>query len=145
MNDQEIEARIAEIKERHAAIVPAGMIFAVSEGWLGLIDDGLGKIEKYLRDVGWIDRAEVRQIKEKFGELRIYVRPKEGHEWSDEVATGLAVIRDEITRTSARTCEVCGRPGEIVVVDHYHQCLCSDHHAKRLKWVSDGRPDVDWR
>lgn len=145
MNDREIEARIAEIKLRHAAIVPINMVFETSDGWLDLIDDGLSKIEEYLGAVGWLDRSQVRQVKEKFGELRIYVRPRDGHEWSDEIAMGLASIRDEITNASARTCEICGSPGQIGVIGGYHQALCPEHAAKRQAWVDAGRPDHDWR
>lgn len=145
MVELEIDAKIAEIKQRHAAIVPTKLAFEVSDGWLDLIDDGLSKIEAYLGAVGWLGKSEVRQIKEKFGELRIYVRPRDGHEWSDEIATGLASIRDEIMNLSARTCEICGKAGQIEVIGGYHQCLCPEHAAKRQAWLDAGRPDVEWR
>jgi hypothetical protein len=145
VDDHEVEARIAEIRQRHTAIVAPELLFAVSEGWLDLIDDGLSKIEEYLRSVGCLDGSRVVQIKEKFGELRVYVRPLDGHEWSEAIAMGLADIRDEITNRSATICEICGEPGQIEVVGHYHQALCPEHAAKRLAWVEAGRPDIDWR
>ena len=114
-------------------------------GWHDLIDEALQRIEAYLRERGWLGRAFVRQVKEKFGSLRIHVRPDDDSAWPDEVAEGVASIRIEIESRSDKTCEVCGRPGQIEVVDHYHQCLCPEHHAKRLRWVAEGRPDRDWR
>lgn len=145
MTDKEFEERVEEIRRKHAAIVPAAMLFAVEPGWLSLIDDALGRMENYLRSEGWIDAVKVRQIKEKFGSLRIYARPDHDVDWPDKVAEGLGKIRLEIEDRSTHICEICGAPGEIQVIDHYHQCLCETHAARRKEWVAAGRPDADWR
>jgi hypothetical protein len=120
MTDKEFEERVEEIRRKHAAIVPADMLFAVEPGWLDLIDEALGRMENYLKSQGWIAEVQVRQIKEKFGSLRIYARPDYGADWPDKVAEGLGKIRLEMEGLSAHICEICGAPGEIKVIDHYH-------------------------
>jgi hypothetical protein len=114
-------------------------------GWHDLIDEALQRIEAYLRQEGWLGNAFVRQVKEKFGSLRIYIRPDAENSWPDEVAEGIAAIRIEIEARSDKICEICGRQGQIEVIDHYHQCLCTDHRDRHLRWVAEGRPDRDWR
>lgn len=145
LSDEEFERRADEIRRRHVAIVPADIVFAVEAGWLDLIDFGLELIEGFLREHGCLENSRVVQIKEKFGELRVYVRPHGAFKWSDKVATGLARIRDEISSRSVRTCEICGEQGQIEIIGNYHQCLCSAHAAKRLQLVTEGRPARDWR
>ncbi|MBX9455471.1 MAG: hypothetical protein KL863_05280 [Rhizobium sp.] len=114
-------------------------------GWHPLIDEALQRIDDFLQKEGWLGKAFVRQVKEKFGGLRIYVRPDGDTDWPDHVAEGVGKIRMEIEDRSAHICEICGERGEIVVIDSYHQCLCPEHHKRRLNWVEAGRPDVDWR
>jgi len=113
-------------------------------GWYALIDECLGRIENFLFEHEFLEKGVyVRQIKEKFGSLRIYVRPDD--DWPDAVAEGVAKIRMEIEERSSRVCEVCGEPGEIVQITGYYQCLCPDHEGKRRAWAERGKPDEDWR
>jgi hypothetical protein len=114
-------------------------------GWYPLIDEALGRMRDVLFEQGWLERAFVRQVKEKFGALRIYCRPEEDDSWPDNVAEAIAKIRVEIEDRSTRICEICGQPGEIGGIGGYHQCLCPAHTAKLLEWIEAGRPDRDWR
>lgn len=73
------------------------------DGWLELIQSTLYLIDPYIN--------RIRQVKEKFGELRIYVdlEPQERpglDEWINSVLT-LAQIR------SRQICEITGKPGEV--------------------------------
>ncbi|MDB5526548.1 MAG: hypothetical protein JWM58_4311 [Rhizobium sp.] len=140
------EKFIADIREKHSAILPADIDFYVEDGWLPVVADGLQQIQDFIEKNRWLHKAHVRQIKEKFGELRIYVRPRyEEHQFSDELATNLATVRDNISRVSRHTCEVCGDPGELDVIAGYHQTLCGYHADRRKAWISHGRPDEEWR
>jgi hypothetical protein len=147
----------AYVLRRYASLFPSDFQAAMTKssayrylpecesGWHDLIDEAMSRIEDFLREQGWLAKVFVRQVKEKFGSLRIYVRPDDDSAWPDEIAEGVAKIRMEIEDRSAHICEICGELGEIVVVDHYHQCLCPNHRDRRMKWVAEGRPDVDWR
>lgn len=145
MTDEEFAEQVDAIRRKHAAIVPPDLPFLVDAGWLNVIDQALSAIEGFLRAEGWIEVARVRQIKEKFGGLRIYVRPDHEVDWPDEIAQGVLKIRDEFEGRSKHICEICGDPGEIRVIRHYHQCLCEHHALRRSEWAAAGSPDVDWR
>lgn len=144
MKTEEFQQRVEEIRNRHSALVPFDMRFAVEAGWLPLIDETLGRLEELLRAEGELENSGVRQIKEKFGALRIYVRPHHGS-WPDSTSRGTLAIVAEAQKRSAEQCEICGRTGQIEVIDHYHQTLCMEHASKWREWVAMGRPDVDWR
>lgn len=64
--------------------------------------------------------VEVTQIKEKFGGLRFYVR-------------GYRPYLDKVIQwaeaESYRTCEECGRPGQLRQ-DSWMKTLCDEHHNK---------------
>jgi hypothetical protein len=140
------DAFIAELRQKYSVILPAEIDFYVEDGWLPIIAEGLEEIVDLLQQNHWLHKAWIRQIKEKFGELRIYVRPRyESHEFSDELATNFATVRDNISRVSRQTCEVCGDPGELDVISGYYQTLCGYHADRRKAWVAHGRPDEEWR
>ncbi len=103
-------------------------------GWHSIIFEALARIDAFLDDEH-ASRFSLRQIKEKWGDLRIYWRllpapgdpevdPKpmridiEGehailsHLWPDDVRNA---VEGEITAARIRatkTCEVCGAPGD---------------------------------
>jgi len=110
-----------------------------------LIDETLGRLEDFLRLEGALGIVTVRQIKEKFGVLRIYARPDHGRSWPDSTSSGTYAILMEAQERSSHEREICGEPGEITVINDYHQCLCTNHASRRRDWVAAGRPDIDWR
>lgn len=144
MKEDEFQQCVDEIRKRHFAIVLSDLRFEVEAGWLPLIDETLGRLEDLLRREG-TTRIRVRQVKEKFGQLRIYARPDHGIALPDTTSRGVLKILREAAVKSEQVCEICGEPGEIDVIDHYHQTLCPRHASKRRNWVVAGRPDVDWR
>lgn len=68
----------------------------VGAGWSGLIDELFDLFEQY--------KSEPTQIKEKFGQLRIYAFPA-NEEMYDAI--------EEIEKRSAKICETCGAPSKI--------------------------------
>ncbi|ARQ58927.1 hypothetical protein Kim5_CH02884 [Rhizobium sp. Kim5] len=131
---------ISQLREKHARILLADIVFAVENGWLPLIADGLAQIEKVLERHSFIGRGQVKQIKEKLGDLRIYVRPRrESYRFTKALAADLMAISDQTIRKSLKTCELCGDPGELGNFDGYYQTLCTKHADQRLKWIANGR------
>lgn len=145
MTEDEFHQRVAEIRERHSSVVPRDMRFEVDAGWLPLIDETLGRLGDFLKLEGAIGIVRVRQVKEKLGALRIYARPDHGRSWPDSTSRGTRAILFEAQDRSALLCEVCGHPGQIEIIDYYHQCLCPRHASRKREWAVAGKPDVDWR
>lgn len=83
----------------------------VGDGWHALIE----RLIVDLIALGW--NKELDQVKEKFGRLRFYTG-----EISEQCRDRIC----EAERESARTCEVCGEPGEIKLA-----CLCEKHWQQR--------------
>ncbi|MBA9034316.1 hypothetical protein [Rhizobium leguminosarum] len=134
--DQFIEA----LRQKHARILPPDILFAIDDGWLPLVAKALDQIEKALDKHGMTSRAQVKQIKEKLGDLRVYVRPRrESYRITKALAADLAAISDSLTRKSLKTCELCGDPGELGNFDGLYQTLCQRHADQRLKWIAGGR------
>ena len=52
----------------------------------------------------------VAQVKQKFGELRVYIQPLEENATAD---AALSVFLKAAVRRCAQTCESCGRKGEL--------------------------------
>ncbi|MBX5160431.1 hypothetical protein HJB89_25435 [Rhizobium sp. NZLR8] len=134
------ETFIAQLRQEHSRILPPHVEFAVEDGWLQLIADRLRDAETILEKHGWINRAGIRQIKEKFGELRIYIRPRtEDESYPDELAAEMEGLRRVVADNSAYTCEICGDLGEIGNFGGYYQCLCPRHADQRRAWIARGR------
>lgn len=122
---------IADMRAKHSRILPPEVEFSVGEGWLPIIADSLRDIEVSLETHGCLPRASVRQIKEKFGGLRIYVRPQnEAAHFPSALAAEILAIRDRAESLSMRTCELCGDPGELIT-SGYMQTLCRNHAGDR--------------
>jgi len=92
-------AWILEIRARFPQLflgLPAYM-FECGEGWKGIVTDLCERLETLARP-----QLKIAQIKEKFGDLRVYV------EGGDEAVH--ALIREAEARSST-ICEWCGAPG----------------------------------
>ncbi|TAW65402.1 hypothetical protein ELI15_14000 [Rhizobium ruizarguesonis] len=134
------DAFIAQLRVKHMRILAPGIEFAVEDGWLPLIADSLHKIELSLELHGWAKKAVVKQIKEKMGDLRIYVRPRrESASYPDALVRDLEIIRNLVTQGSRLTCEICSDPGRIDSFAGYFQCLCPRHAEQRRGWIAGGR------
>lgn len=86
------------------------------------MNSGIGRgwallFENCLRELQLIDfPCKISQIKEKFGELRIYFDVKMTPEASE--------IVDKACSLSRKTCIICGQPGKIDMLDGWYQCFC---------------------
>mgnify|MGYP003544988381 CR=1 FL=1 len=94
-------------------------------GWKPLVCDLLDKLR---------GKCTIAQIKEKFGELRVYVDPIPG---IDE--DGLFLFEQEVneaineaTIASNKICEVCGAPGKRYS-DGWSAVYCEPHWQERLE------------
>ncbi|MGO4566092.1 hypothetical protein AB4Z52_13675 [Rhizobium sp. 2YAF20] len=136
----ERNAYIAGLHEKHARILPPDIAFAVDDGWLQLIADSLQEIEACLERHDWIAKATVRQIKEKLGDLRIYVRPRRASaSFPKALQADLFEVQKRFTGKSIETCEQCGDPGKLDNFDGYLQTLCERHSDQRRAWIAGGR------
>ncbi|MBN7481038.1 hypothetical protein [Mycobacteroides abscessus] len=111
---------LAAVKARRAE----GASIWVPEGWTDLM------LELHAALVAVSPDFAYAQIKQKFGELRVYV------------SGATAEARDLITaaEVASRTiCEVCGTPGSPCVSSHgWYRALCAVHAAENGYQVADG-------
>jgi hypothetical protein len=101
-----------------------------SEGWYGCIaPDGWQKIvEETDEMLAYVDPDyEINQVKEKFGTLRYYFSSnKTGVE-----AKIMHAITAAAESKSARTCEICGKYGELRDSKSYIRTLCEECESNR--------------
>jgi hypothetical protein len=98
----------------------------VGKGWFPLVEE----LHKTLVEID--PEYEIHQIKEKFGGLRYYFGCSKGFGTPESAAMQAAVRLAE--GLSIKTCENCGRPGELRHGRHgrgWTLCLCDECHAKR--------------
>ena len=91
--------------------------FSCGEGWYPLIIELLDQLQEISDREEEFD-VEVLQVKEKFGELRVYVNYE-----TDEITE----LIDKYAQRSRITCEVCGETGSML---NYHGWLyvgCEKH------------------
>ena len=99
----------------------------VGEGWWNLVYYALDVVNR-IYGGEW----KIGQIKQKYGELRIYIDGQV--DLTDDERTIAESAIDTAENESEMTCETCGAPGLIQPWDgSFYQCLCRDH-ARRV-WV----------
>ncbi len=131
---------VNHIRERYADLFdPANTdqdwqyLITIGPGWWPLVEEYCAKSQALLRQHGEIGKWFLRQIKEKIGELRIYVRPAphEGLDFDPPVPTAvqelLSDLRSEIVERANDTCEECGEPGGLRVIDGWYRTCCDRH------------------
>jgi len=97
--------------------------FECGPGWAPILDDLASWIEFQVKH-NKMYMPEIRQIKEKFGELQFYYHYLNHN---DEYNMGkLQGYVEYAERRSARTCEECGAPGKVAVKDGWYRCRCED-------------------
>ena len=90
----------------------------VPEGWARLVEELFRKLEALLDDEQ-AARLEIRQIKEKFGSLRVYAQLHPGP-GATELSEGDAPLHQHVIRLvheaetcTLHVCDSCGAPSEI--------------------------------
>jgi len=92
-------------------------------GWYQLIYDLFYDIDQHLRTK---DKHgfSVIQVKEKFGELRVYSTG-----YDDKILNLITEACDK----SSQICDICGEKGQIQVISHVMQTVCDMHYLKLSK------------
>lgn len=147
---------VADIRERYSDLFDPSntdsewqYLITITRGWWPLLTDFCEQLEGVLKHHDEMGHWYIREIKEKFGELRIYVRPApyerldvDGFaEWGDDidppeprpVADMISIIKEQVIGRAAHICEECGEPGEMRVVDSWYGVCCERHYAA---WVA---------
>jgi hypothetical protein len=84
------------------------------DGWNGILQPLCDEVERL--------GGTIHQIKEKFGGLRFHYRLPRGTSDADKEAFAQRVRRAE--DESLRTCETCGKPGELIRKEGYLFTAC---------------------
>ncbi|MBU6436234.1 MAG: hypothetical protein KGJ44_01630 [Betaproteobacteria bacterium] len=92
--------------------------FACGDGWFDLVDALCERLQ-FWTDHNQAPQVVAVQVKEKWGELRFYPRPPVSEEQWGMIWMAQAM--------SGRICEVCGKPGQIRVHEHWHLTRCAEH------------------
>lgn len=86
-------------------------------GWYDLLDQLCHEIQAYVNSEG-IPQVKFSQVKEKFGELRIYYAPTD--RFIDQIIA-------RVVTESRSVCEHCGARGALSKTHHgWCKCLCSE-------------------
>lgn len=88
----------------------------VGPGWRSIVRTAIGLLEH--------DGAEIQQVKEKFGGLRIYYAPETGFR------DGIVAMAAELC---AVCCEECDNPGIMRSDLLWIKTLCDQHYEERKK------------
>ncbi|VXD03993.1 conserved hypothetical protein [Pseudomonas sp. 9AZ] len=104
--------------------------FECLDGWVDLLDAAAGLIQKHVDETG-ADQVFARQVKEKFGGLRIYT-------WNAD-DRALAIF-DLVEGLSSFICEECGRLGSITKRNGWLRCRCPEHLPSEGLMVSCSVP-----
>lgn len=138
---------VASVRDRYADLFDPdntdqdwAYLITVGPGWWPLVEDYCAKSEALLRAHGELGKWFVRQIKEKFGELRIYIRPTSERlnvNWYSEtdidppqptpVQELLSDLRSQIVEHANTTCEECGDVGGLRVLGGWYRTVCDEH------------------
>ena len=87
------------------------------KGWYPLISETLDQLEE--ADPNYV----IHQIKEKFGELRVYIS---GNEAAQDIA-------DKAGEKSTHICDVCGQEGSLRNLNGWLATTCEDHNIQQ-RW-----------
>lgn len=118
-------------------------LITVGPGWWPLVEEYCQHTQKLLREHGESGKWYVRQVKEKVGELRIYTRPAPYERLDIDgfpeivqdidpphptpVQDLLSDLRAKIVERANATCEECGEPGGLRVLDGWYRTCCDRH------------------
>lgn len=115
-NDRMICSRYASVFIGQVSLKSNLFGFECGDGWLGILEGTLSLIQKNSERSEV--RVNIRQIKEKFGQLRIYYRG------GDEITRVVVEIAEIV---SGGICELCGRQGESQSILGWLQTRCAEH------------------
>ena len=107
---------LADLRDRHAGILPPDAEVYVGVGWQALVEDALRRLAGL--------HVRVTTIREKFGGLDLKVWP-DGH-WREGEIELVEPARGPSRDAALRTCEACGAPGIVREVGRW-RTRCDAH------------------
>lgn len=93
-------------------------LLEIGAGWLPTVTATLEKEKMTAVD----PKLEIRQIKQKFGGLRLYYKSKHREQL-------IPIVREAELRCE-NTCENCGRPGNAANLNGWIRTSCKEHRHK---------------
>lgn len=134
------------LRDKYPRLIKPDFHFECRAGWLSILDRYFADVDEVLpQDVPWSNR----QIKEKFGTLRLYCEPlwpgkqpttifavdilnmgatlQPVNSESSEIGHKLLWARWRAEGRSARTCEHCGKPGVVRHTGGWYHTSCEEH------------------
>lgn len=122
MNYETALEKIREIVKKHINLFsPQAYDISILPGWIELVDELLVKIQNEI--AGTNGRIRIVQIKEKFGQLRVYYG---GDGVSEEALAKIRSHVNEAFSKSQSSCVICGDPGERMS-EGYITIRCGEH------------------
>lgn len=106
---------------------------SVRAGWRGLVEALCEQLQAEA-DCGH-GQPVARQIKQKFGELRVYLSIAP----ASAAASRFDALTDFAERLSTRICEHCGAPGRLIVGGYFWQTTCVAHELPGAMTAADFR------
>lgn len=94
----------------------------VGDGWIPIIERLCDDLSHYVMEHN-VSGFRITQIKEKFGDLRVYFRYDDAFR---ERTAALLNLTDAAAREAFVTCEVCGHPGSLERMS----VRCNEHRGK---------------
>lgn len=139
--NQELEAALAKEfpfmrrEGQNSASVYQKFGIQAGPGWYELIRSLCRELADLCAQAGREDDLVVRQVKEKFGELRFYFYLENGtQEENTTLYHRIYDVLDKYEELSTQVCELCGAPGELRQLKLrsgmvWLQTLCGEHYA----------------
>ena len=90
--------------------------FSPPDGWEPIV-------EKLIDDLLFVDpKIKIDQVKEKFGELRVYVE-----RGSDDTWEAICDLIHEAEENCENACQRCGKPGQFRNRNGWYYVACEEH------------------
>lgn len=109
-----------------------GSYIGCGDGWSDVLNKYFTSLSLYVESHPYI-QAEVGQVKEKFGQLRIYMDISGN--LTEEDKDYLQSIHEIACNKADNTCEVCGEPGKLRNTS-WLSTLCDKHYKQRKNQVT---------
>lgn len=121
------EDKSIALKGKFPRFFENGFRFDCDDGWFSLIESTLLLLNQHAA-IGPNESFKIKQIKEKFGRLRIYTST------NDDYIYG---VINTVEHLSLKYCEVCGSVGELRSGNKRVRTLCAFHQNEYLKTADD--------
>lgn len=126
--DRELKKRRVLLQKKYEFLRPGlnaggGMAsrFECGDGWISILENLFAKLDEEVKKAS-LTSFLVVQVKEKFGDLVVYV--EEGNDAVDALIAAAS-------KKAAVTCEECGKPGRKRDVNEWYRTQCSKCYTLR--------------